>query len=542
MSKPIKSPFTLISERASRRLEMFFRRCIGRNAVLFVDPGLDKVIGRIVPIKSIKESYSKVFTYMTNRTNFDYEVITILTNGETCHIQEYVKLLTETNKPPSEINIIFTNRFTFVTRQFFEQEGFLHRFTYEELRLPMWILDADMATLEMDNSFLNVLMYGGRKCVEQVSEAIKMIPSHDYFSNIFCIGNNAIEIGKSLPPNFQSGWSHIIIVDRTVDLVTPFLTPFTYEAVVAEYVGIKYGIVKIGDSQETVVFSTDDPISSSTRLMSIPEASAQIKELASTIQKEFAELKKETAINKKTLMLKDVAERVVVDNQSIGMHLQVLEACTDKGALKEPAFKPVLNYELECITGAVKDLKMMDEITALASDWRMAVKLLCSYCQTAKIVPDLDLVRQNIIDRFGLDALTALWTLEEAGIVKAGRKNIWPSLSKKLKLFTEDVEVGPPVVYSGHIPLFLRIVEKALKKQWNDVSITLQEVGIPYQCFGNRTPDLKRALVVFVGGAMYGEITALRKNTSLGVAVDVIATEVLSTNKILSQLAGVEQL
>lgn len=537
MSSP-KSPFTLIIERATRRLEMFFRRCEDREAALFVDPGLDEVIVRIVKPHIIRSCFKKIFTYNTNKTKFNYDIITIFTTGESNHLKEYVDALTNTKAPPKEIMIIFTNRFSYVARQFLEVHGFLHRFTFEELRLPSWILDQDLATLEMKNSFLNVVSDGGRLAVEASSDVLKSIPCYEYFSNIFCIGQNAIDVGSNLPPNFQSGWSHILIFDRTLDLLSIFLSTFTYEAICAEQVGITYGIVRL-ESNETILFAADDPISSTTRLLTMGEASNQIKDLSQTIKQEFDTLQKSNAdIHNKATMIRDIANKVVLDNQSISMHLELLKMLTDK-AFGEPAFKTVLNSELDFLLSKNATLDAVNECIALANDWRIPIRVLATYCLTTKVVPNIDEVRQNIIDKFGMEALAALWTLEECGIIKEGRKNNWPQVRDKLKLYVEDAETGPAVVYSGYYPMFLRILEKIMRKQWSDISVTLDELGIKYSVLGNRQPNIKRALVLFVGGSMYGEIAALRKNTSLGAAIDVITTDLLSVNKILSSFAGV---
>lgn len=75
---------------------------------------------------------------------------------------------------------------------------------------------------------------------------------HGKFFNIYAKGNlakNVIEIlkqkeiqGQSLDEENgfkQSKLACLLIVDRGVDLITPMLTPFTYEALIDEYFKIK---------------------------------------------------------------------------------------------------------------------------------------------------------------------------------------------------------------------------------------------------------------------------------------------------------------
>ena len=241
MSQPPLSPFEIIQNRASLRLTNFFHRCENVESALFLDPGLDIIISRIVHPDLISQCFKKIFTYQSNREFFDYDRILIFTTGENNHLKEYVDLLTSTDKPPRSIIVVFTNRFTFIARQYLEMRGFLHKISAEELRLPAWILDPDYATVELPFAFSDLYIEGGGRCIESLSNIIKSIPAYNYYSNVYMIGKASVEIGKSLPTNFHSPWTHILIFDRTVDSVTPFLTAMSYEAIAAELIGMTYG-------------------------------------------------------------------------------------------------------------------------------------------------------------------------------------------------------------------------------------------------------------------------------------------------------------
>ena len=254
-------------------------------------------------------------------------------------------------------------------------------------------------------------------------------------------------------------------------------------------------------------------------------------------------------ISKNTELLKKLTPKITKRN-SLGKHRSILNTMHN-GFRKDPGYTPISDAEIDLLfmKGLMKFIflnsnkieKQMNEIIFLAKDWRIPVKLLAAYCMTvnntSESIPNLDIIRKSIIDKFGLDALSCLWALEEAGIIKSGKINNWNSISEKFELLTGELNVGPSSVYYGNIPLSTRIVEKILKNEWGKISTALGENNIPYKELGSRNTDPKRALVVYIGGSMYGEITALRK-TTLGVAVDVITTEMLSTNKLLTTLAN----
>jgi hypothetical protein len=51
---------------------------------------------------------------------------------------------------------------------------------------------------------------------------------------------------------------------------------------------------------------------------------------------------------------------------------------------------------------------------------------------------------------------------------------------------------------------------------------------------------MKRILVIFVGGVMYGEIASLREQTyDSRLPMDILTTEIFSTKTFLDALAGV---
>jgi hypothetical protein len=82
----------------------------------------------------------------------------IFTTGDEVHLERYVEMLSTTPKPPRDLTVVFVNRFSLTARQFLETHAFLHRVNrFEQLGLPAWILDSDLATLELRNAFNDVL-------------------------------------------------------------------------------------------------------------------------------------------------------------------------------------------------------------------------------------------------------------------------------------------------------------------------------------------------------------------------------------------------
>lgn len=531
----VQTPFKTLLKRANRRLDNFFHRCKDYNSALFLDPNLDIVISRLVSPSLVSECFKKVFTFQTNRNYFNYDKILILTTGIQAHLKQYIDLLTNTNAPPKQIIMVFVNRCDYIARQYLEAHGFLHRISVEELRLAAWILDPDLAILEMPNSFIDQIIDGGDFAVEQVSKIIKSFPIYQYFSNIFLIGDAAIRAGIDLIDNFYSAWTHIIIIDRNVDLVTPFLSGFNYESLIAENFDIKYGIVKTPDG-DPVLFSEEDNICVQIRNLSYSEAADFVNTLTKEISDEFEEAKNKP----KTKEEIEKHCQTVLMNQSLHDHLKFMSHINE-GFHKDLNLKINLLSELNCISGKELNRDFIREALAVSPDWRTTIRLFALYNLTNPKTFELDDLCQSIIDRFGTEAMVALWSLTDAKIIGQKKKLYkWSTLFKKFKLYNPEITKNIEKPYEGYTPLTSKLIEKITKKQWNECQDILNEAKIPYKIASNRSTELKRVLIVYIGGSTYGEIATLRNlKYDLRVDFDVLTTELLSCKSVINQLAGI---
>lgn len=537
MSAPPESPFQKILKRASNHLEFFFGNDPDLEKVLFVDPELVYVTSRIVHPSTIESCFSHIYTYESNNNKFDFQKIVIFTTGAEVHLKQYVELLSKAKNAPEKIHFIFSNRFTFTERQFFETHGFLHRVVYKELRLPAWVLDDEIATLEMPQSFTDLYIEGGTKCIENIQACLKSIPNYEFFSNLYLIGQAALKIGDAIQTNYKSAWSHIIIYDRTVDSVTPFVPALTYEGQVAEWNEIFFGVTRL-DNGDTVKLSKEDAVYTQIADMKFQEVMEYLKTLAQTLKADLDRFKTETDMNK----MRQIKNESIMANQFLDCHRELAVSITLK-ASEDKSFKDRLDYELTLLAQSnLEKFDFMNSTLVFTSDWRNAVHLLALYCTTSKKVPQLDDVMQAIIDRFGMKAIASLWSLEEAKIVVPRNKdNGWSKRRDEYHLIDTDEAEKIARPYSGYIPFIARIIQRIVKSQWGSMAPHFSEMNIPYKSYLNREQEMKRILVVFVGGVMYGEIEALRAlQETVRINIDILTTEIFSCNKLINSLAGIE--
>lgn len=114
-------------------------------------------------------------------------------------------------------------------------------------------LDHDLYSLEQ-KSFKQIYLESDQSIFSMVAESIHRLQSiYGRVKNVFGKGaaaRSVIDILKIKEQEIniddkEGDIEHLIIFDRSVDLVTPLLKPFTYEAMIEEVYGIVGGFIKL---------------------------------------------------------------------------------------------------------------------------------------------------------------------------------------------------------------------------------------------------------------------------------------------------------
>jgi hypothetical protein len=386
----------------------------------------------------------------------------------------------------------------------------------------------------------DVLIEGGAFAEERITDALTSFSVHTHFSNLYLIGPTAVRISDRLPPYFMSGWTHIVVFDRSCDIVTPFLAPISYEAMVEDVLGISYGIT-IAPNEEPVLFADTDNVSAQLRNLPLPEAGEYVDRLVQSVKTGMDDLTEQAHRADFAGALRRISQETILANHSLADHLSVWDALRKS---RGPLLQDTMQFEYRCLCGHEQSKDFIRNAVAISGDWRVPVRLLALFCATfPKALSGIDEVREMIIDRWGLEPMAALWSLEEAGIV-CERKGAppWPAMRHRLGLSAAEARCRAEKPYQGFSPLILRVVQKILRKEWSDLHNALLDVKIPFKVLANRTEETKRMLVVFVGGASFGEIAALRlQKIDSRMDIDVLATELHGWKRFLGKLAGKEE-
>lgn len=176
-----------------------------------------------------------------------------------------------------QFHLFFVPHVNTICEQVLEDEGVLEMINIEEMPIGFMPLDTDLYSLEMDSFFKQCIVDGDNTPIETVAKAIHKLQSmFGVIPNVRSKGTSSKKIiqkllqlrqaeaaenydhpASSLNPLRIRGDIHtLVLLDREVDMVSPLVTPLTYEGLVDELISINNGEILVdqslmGDDEES---------------------------------------------------------------------------------------------------------------------------------------------------------------------------------------------------------------------------------------------------------------------------------------------------
>jgi len=348
----------------------------------------------------------------------------------------------------------------------------------------------------------------------------------------------------------------LVIIDRQIDLISPLVSPLTYEGLLDEVVGIRGGFVNVAldviqpeameeesdkESAEFVALSVNasDPIYVEVR-------DQHVHDFGTFLQQQIVA----TRDSQKVLKEKDLEELhqfvktipTVNDHvRSLTNHIHLAELV--KRFTLDAIFRERWQLERAILEGST-DYDALDGLIASQYHPIRLLRLLClqSLCTGGIKSSRYDGYKRDIVQTYGYEYLFILGNLEKAGLLRR-REGLWMDSASSfaqqrehLSLINAEVDTSEPddisYVTSGYSPLSVRIIQTAVKRGWDgrdsaviksmpgryidilqqespsDMATAMGSVGAgPIYSGGKKREVL---LVCYVGGISYPEIAALR--------------------------------
>jgi len=304
----------------------------------------------------------------------------------------------------------------------------------------------------------------------------------------------------------------MLVIDRKVDLVTPLMTPLTYEGLLDDVLGVDCSFLTV---DATIINPDDDqdetppPDSSNSgagkkerEIADIPVHGSDtlyaevrdqhVEKFGSFLQNQAKALKESHAEFTDRGKKKDLTEihqfvkniPVFTQNlRSLTNHIHLAELV--KQNTQEPAFRERWQTERSMLEGESCYDTLEDLIACQYPPYRI-LQLLClqSICGGGLKSAKYDALRRDIVQTYGYEFLVVLHNLEKVGMLRR-RETIWDSsspfstLRKSLILINAEVNTVDPddisYVSSGYAPLTVRLIQSALNG-WSGQEEALREL------------------------------------------------------------------
>jgi hypothetical protein len=416
------------------------------------------------------------------------------------------------------------------------------------LEMDVLPLDNDLFTLFSPYAFLRGWYHHDLTVVDEVRTALESVSSCSGFLSITAVGNIAVSVARTLPPTTDTNSTHLIIIDRAVDLMTPLFTQMNYEGLISEFLGIDAGTVTSTANNQTklqLLSSMSDDLFGVLRSMTHTEATEEMENRMNQVTGSLSQ--RSGSFDDGLRHFRDVAS-LTLANQTLTDHLTLAQKVFQ--LMKENRFfQRGMNAEGSLLANnPTKAKEAITDMFDYGSDLRPLIRLICldSLLKggTADFARDIQLLTFN----YGFAMVPFLMRLQEIGLfVPNGSGFKWGNFVKTFSLFVPDWEgnkEGIPrdeaaAAYLGYAPLSVRIVEKVVAGELAMVTKAMQDIG--QRCSESGSTEIRvevNYIVCFIGGCTYSEVNSIRRIARVqGTRFQVITTNMFSSNEFFDNLA-----
>lgn len=349
----------------------------------------------------------------------------------------------------------------------------------------------------------------------------------------------------------------LIVLDRTVDLVTPLCTQLTYLGLVDEVLGIHHGFAHVdaawvggtGAPRKVRMDGTDDTLLEALQDDNFAVVGEKLHGIAQRISHDYEGRHSASTVQELRAFVSRLGS-LQTEHASLRLHTNITEHLLQITQLER--FHRVLEIQQNLVAGApvAPQLQAIDELMDLGAPALDVVRLAClaSYVHGGVKAAWLDTFTTTVVHMYGYAYLPLLLALRHLRILyatpaaKGASVSTWAQVAKPLRLVDDDVDERHlrdiSYVFSGMAPGSIRLVQsicqhertlQALQQSgerpaaariagWHDVDEAI--LALPGATFDVMQADEPRGardseritttLVFFVGGATYAEIAALR--------------------------------
>jgi len=489
-----------------------------------------------------------------------------------------------------DINIIFIPEETTKIIEYMIEMNHLNAFGIFNFSIDIMPIDYDLFSLDNDESFREIYIDKNNSSIEKLADImLKFEVAFGKVKHKYIKGNNAklfcdLLLNKEEEHNIKSTDEifGMIVFDRSVDFITPFISNLTFEGLVDEYFGINKGYIKVKRKSFKANFSNEDKKIRPEADMSYPLISdmnkfycdlrcfhyltvtkylMSISEHIKYLRDNKNNLKSTSEINAALVDLNKLIDSNSFLNDNMEMINQIFKIINDEDYQTK-------EFSILKGTSQTNSETFYDDYIIDKKDMHKILNLMILESLTGNGISNYEKFKKDILAVYGYQNLFLFRNLEKLEWLKEKDKlslkklfkSNYEQINEKLHLYNEDFVLGQTddlsYVHQGYCPISLRLIEKVGEGGWSEIKDVFQLIpGVthyPSNEYEISKPreDLNTIFLVFLGGVTYTEIEGVRYlNRKYKQIYDnsseenktrkqfiIITTQILSSKKLLSSL------
>jgi hypothetical protein len=473
------------------------------------------------------------------------------------------------SKANKEYHIIFFPKITNECQSLINDSLYRAYFNVYNLNMDIFPLDYEIMSLQDDNSFHQLYVTNNYNSLFLLNRAIIKYETvfgkikHKYYKGDLAKKLKEMLCEEESNVNLEEEPKTLacIMMDRTIDMITPIITNHVYEALLDDNFGIDFNIIKVSPKllekdvkAESIKLdlSKNDKFYTKIKDYSFNQIRSYLPARLQEHNKIIDETKKKTRDLSKIQADLENVSKIKEERASLTNHINLADFISKKELL--PITRFYYMYEQGLLFGDLPDKIqefIFDEIRKKSDEYDI-LKIICLYSivQGGFKSKIYDQLRKEFFIVYGFQELFMWRNLEKLRVLKAAdNQNFYSSLNKKLNLMSEEEfdskeQKDASYVYNGFCPIIIRLLEKLVEKGWGSIKDILKELpgemGLPdeeNEIISQKT-EKQFILLVFIGGITYGELAGIRylNKKIRNKKFIILTTNIINTKKMFDSL------
>lgn len=372
------------------------------------------------------------------------------------------------------------------------------------------------------------------------------------------------EVGHDFISDIPSEVDTLLILDRSIDLVTPLMTQLTYEGLIDELYGIENCEVRfpfsLGESSgvgtnEKVVINSADKMFAEIRDKNFTGVGSVLYQKSVWVKQNYEKRKEVHQLKELKEFMKGLPEMQEM-HRLIGIHTNVATEISKVTQSSDFRKRVTMEHNIIQQVNEADVLKYLEDLIFRKEKFEVVVRLLALLSVVNGGIREKELggLKENMMLVYGIpQVISTFFLLERCGLLtmSTGKGGNYAAVRKQLQTWNASLNEEHPndiaYAYSGYASPLVRAVELLLRKpqQW-DAAESLLNLLSGEKKESTSSAEIasatKTSIVFVIGGTTAAEISALRfveaRLSSSGRAHRIIvgSTDMLSGNRMIRSL------